>query len=165
VLRRDPDRGEFTPTGWVDPGVGDTVDAGDIPSVNWMGVGRILYGGRKHLQISKREAARRAGISEALWRQLEDGGKEVKGKVILPNPRPENLFAAAKAVGINPQRVFDHLDREMPPGLTREIFDDRLAHRITHLSDRDRQIVERLVDSMLDAQDSPEESAPDESTT
>ena len=72
----------------------------DPDAKGWYFVGHRLYQGRKRFQISKREAARRAGISEALWRQLEAGGKELNGEVILPNPRPENLYAVAVAVAV-----------------------------------------------------------------
>ena len=45
---------------------GPEVDVGSVDSQAWLGIGRRLYQGRKSRQISKREAARRAGISEAL---------------------------------------------------------------------------------------------------
>jgi hypothetical protein len=38
---------------------------------------------------------------------------------------------------------------EMPEAATREMSQDILAHKISHLSDRDRAVVEALVNSML----------------
>jgi transcriptional regulator with XRE-family HTH domain len=138
---------------------GPPVDLDSVDSQAWLGIGRRLYQGRKSRQISKREAARRAGISEALWRLLEDGGREVNGRLVLPNPRPENLLAAALAVGQEPEIIFEEANLELPSSFVREMHDDRLAHKITHLSERDRMLVERLVDSMLAVAEPPPDAA------
>ncbi|MHB8505592.1 MAG: hypothetical protein ACYDEN_07720, partial [Acidimicrobiales bacterium] len=126
----------------------------------WYRIGRLLCQGRKHAQISKREAARRARISEALWRLLENGGRDVNGTWMLPNPRPENLLAATLAVGIEPEHVFSEIDITPPTHALRGIYDDRLAHKVGHLSDHDRYLVERLVDTMLQKQYEEREQDP-----
>jgi hypothetical protein len=87
---------------------------------------------------------------------LEDGGRDVSGRLVLPNPRPENLLAATLAVGMDPQIVFEEADLELPSTFVTEMYDDRLAHKITQLSERDRTLVEKLVDSMLAVAEPPQ---------
>ena len=91
----------------------------DPERLAWAEIGRSLYLGRKRLQISKREAARRAGISEALWRQLEGGGEMMTTGTFLPNPRSDNLVAAALAVGEDPAEFFTRLGRDAPENIER----------------------------------------------
>jgi hypothetical protein len=50
--------------------------------------------------LSKREAARRAGISEGRWRQIVTGQQKAGGGIVVPaNPRRETVIAMAEAVG------------------------------------------------------------------
>ena len=121
----------------------------------WRQIGQRLWEGRKRLQLSKREAASRAGISEALWRQLEGGGKLVEGRVIKPNPRPENLYGALKAVGEDPEAAFDFLHWDIPERLPAQEYDDRLDAKLARLSQRDRAIIERAINTMLELPDNP----------
>jgi len=58
--------------------------------------GRLLEAARGGM--SKREAARRAGISEGRWRQVVTGVQSAGGTTIPVNPRRETLIAMAKAV-------------------------------------------------------------------
>lgn len=52
--------------------------------------------------VSKREAARRAGISEGRWRQIVTGQQKAGAGVVVPaNPRRETVIAMAAAVGAN----------------------------------------------------------------
>lgn len=111
-------------------------------------IGRQLYMGRKKFQISKREAARRAWISEALWRQLEGGGHKLEPGIFLPNPRPENLVAAAMAVELDPVPFFEFLGRDAPAGVER-FAAGGFTIRFNQLNQRDQYIVIQLVESML----------------
>jgi transcriptional regulator with XRE-family HTH domain len=153
LLRRQPNDEGPLPDEEAYHGAAVDIDSADYRA--WARIGRLLYQGRKSRQISKREAARRAGISEALWRLLEDGGRDVNAQWVLPHPRPENLLAATLAVGMDPQIVFEEADLQLPSTFAGEMHDDRLAHKITHLSERDRTLVERLVDSMLAVAEPP----------
>ncbi|GEM_PF-2436263 len=119
-------------------------------TVGWRTVAETLGAARKRLKLSKRQAARRAGISEGTWRQLERGPTFEGGSVYVNQTRPENLYAAARAVGVDPKIVFGAFNEEVPEGLDFTPYDDRLARKIARLDVRDRDIVERLVDSMLD---------------
>lgn len=77
-------------------------------------VGALLKQARG--RTSKRKAAQRAGFSEALWRQLEDGYRTVQQGVTVPvNPRDDTLEAAAKAVGLDPAEVFRAAGRPYEP--------------------------------------------------
>lgn len=83
----------------------------------WKAVGRELTEARLRLGISKREAARRADLSDGAWRHLEAGVKKAYGTMVLPNPRPENLIAAAKAVDLNPVILFELTRQRIPDEL------------------------------------------------
>jgi transcriptional regulator with XRE-family HTH domain len=120
-------------------------------TVAWRFVAETLMAARLRLRLSKRQAARRAGISEGTWRQLEKGPEFMNGVLYTNNTRPENLFAAARAVGVEPKVIFDAFGEEVPSGVDFTPYDDRLAKKISRLEVRDRDIVERLVDSMLDS--------------
>jgi transcriptional regulator with XRE-family HTH domain len=70
-------------------------------------VGQQLEAARKAAGIkSMREAARRAGFSEATWRQLESGKRQLApGHVVTPNPKPDTLIAAARVTGLDPVQL------------------------------------------------------------
>jgi transcriptional regulator with XRE-family HTH domain len=119
-------------------------------TVAWRFVAETLTAARLRLRLSKRQAARRAGISEGTWRQLEKGPEFMNGVLYTNNTRPENLFAAARAVGVEPKVIFDAFAQEVPAGVDFTPYDDRLAKKISRLEVRDRDLVERLVDSMMD---------------
>lgn len=53
---------------------------------------------RKHLGLSLRRAASRAGISEATWRQLVRGGVNVRDEWVPRAPRRSQLLTMAAAV-------------------------------------------------------------------
>jgi transcriptional regulator with XRE-family HTH domain len=120
----------------------------DPERLAWAEIGRSLYLGRKRLQISKREAARRAGISEALWRQLEGGGEMMTTGTFLPNPRTDNLVAAALAVGEDPAGFFSRLGRDAPENIER-FAGGGFTIRFNLLDDHDQAVVIMLVESML----------------
>jgi transcriptional regulator with XRE-family HTH domain len=115
----------------------------------WALVGSYLRTGRERARLSKRAAARRAGISEGLWRHLEAGEKKVQGVTVFPNPRSENLVAVAQAVALDPRPIFRAIGRASGPIPDFEPADDSLEARIDRLNYRDRRLVEQLVESML----------------
>jgi transcriptional regulator with XRE-family HTH domain len=69
--------------------------------------GRLLEAARVKAGLSKREAARRAGISEGRWRQVVTGLQKQAGVRIPVNPRPATLSAMARAVGADVARVLE----------------------------------------------------------
>lgn len=146
LVRRDPDNDD--PGSWQRTREGAEALETDPERRAWAFIGDRLYQGRKKFQISKREAAKRAGISEALWRQLEGGGEMAKPGIFLPNPRPENLAAAALAVDEDPEVFFEALGRDMPEGIER-FAGNGFTVRFNQLNHRDQYVIIQLVESML----------------
>lgn len=70
-------------------------------------VGRQIEAARAAAGIrSMRAAARKAGFSEATWRQLESGRRQLApGHVVAPTPRIDTLVTAAHAVGLSPSQL------------------------------------------------------------
>ena len=145
-VRRDSE--EDDPSVWQDTEEGRQALATDPERQAWAIIGRSLYLGRKSLQISKREAARRANISEALWRQLEGGGEMLTTGSFVPNPRNDNLVAAALAVNQDPAEFFERLGRDVPDGIER-FAGGGFTIRFNLLDDHDQAVVILLVESML----------------
>ena len=121
------------------------------PQPDWLALGRLIRQERIRLGISKREAARRAELSEAAWRHLEAGFKLIGETMVWPNPRNENLLAAAAAVEISPEVAFTYAARPMPEGLSVSPTPSALAERIQALDPTDRALVESLI-SRLEAE-------------
>ncbi len=68
--------------------------------------------------------------------------------LFVPNPRPANLVAAATAVEIDPERLFDILGREVPEGIEK-FAAGGFTVRFNQLHQRDQYLVIQLVESML----------------
>lgn len=149
-VRRDSEQDD--PAAWQATPEGFQALETDPLRQAWAVIGRQLYMGRKKFQISKREAARRAGISEALWRQLEGGGHMLEPGLFLPNPRPENLVAAAMAVEIDPKPLFELIGRDAPDGVEK-FAAGGFTIRFNLLDQRDQYIIIQLVESMLATRD------------
>lgn len=122
----------------------------------WQAVGRELTSARLRLGISKREAARRADLSDGAWRHLEAGVKKAYGTMVLPNPRPENLIAAAKAVDLNPVILFELTRQQIPDELkflttqraTNLATPDGSTISLDGLSDNDVDLIAALVERL-----------------
>lgn len=78
----------------------------------WRLVGKMLKEAREALDISKREAARRAGVSDSQWGHYESGTRKVQGAHLLPNPSNRHLEAVAQAVNLDPVRLFTAAGRK-----------------------------------------------------
>ena len=128
-------------------------------STRWSEFGRFLVERRDQLGISRRDAAKQAKVSESTWKVLETGQKDrTRGIRVLPNPGVEVLEAMAstlevpleellKRVGRRPgDRGREALPAQRPPA-SEERAD--LARKVARLGDRDRHLVEGLVDAML----------------
>lgn len=83
---------------------GDDAAMNDTNDTNrWVALGRALAGHRTQRGMSKRAAAHAAGFSEATWRQLEAGVRNVSpGIEVEMSARPETVITAASAVGMDP---------------------------------------------------------------
>jgi len=125
--------------------------------------GRWLAEQRESRGLRRRDAARRAKVSEALWRDLETGRKEAIGGIrLLPNPSQDVLERVALALELPVEDVLARIGRprvrhRAPIGGP---SDDKapegdaslLTVKIRRLSERDRLIVERVVDVMIENQ-------------
>ena len=130
-------------------------------SQQWVEFGRWLAEQREQRGLRRRDAARRAKVSEALWRDLETGRKEAIGAIrLLPNPSADVLERVAAALELPMEDVLARIGRparqpRSPAGSVGgapRVEDDGslLAVKLRRLSDRDRIVVERLVDAMLE---------------
>ena len=82
----------------------------------------LLYLARSGQHLSIREAARRAGISENRWRQVEAGYQTVRKGVKVPaNATAATLASMARVVGLTPDRLEAEGQRPDAAGILREM--------------------------------------------
>jgi transcriptional regulator with XRE-family HTH domain len=131
-------------------------------SRQWVEFGRWLVEQREERGLRRRDAARRAKISETLWRDLETGRKEAIGGIrLLPNPSQDVLERVAAALELPVEDVLARVGRatavrrSMVRTDAPKADDDGslLSIKLRRLSDRDRILLERLVDAMLEHED------------
>jgi transcriptional regulator with XRE-family HTH domain len=139
--------------------------AGDVDeSQQWVQFGRWLAEQRELRGLRRREAARRAKVSETLWKDLETGRKEAIGGIrLLPNPSPDVLERVAGALEVPVEDLLARIGR--PPRRVRPLAAVTDGHRdedeslltlkLRRLSERDRVLVERLVDTMIEHEERP----------
>jgi transcriptional regulator with XRE-family HTH domain len=122
----------------------------------WVEFGVYLRQQRDNVGLSRREAARRSKVPESTWKDLETGQKTSYGGVrVLPNPAPDVLAKMAKVLELSPEELTRHVGRLTPKSKSSSTSGSRdgvsaLTARIARLSDRDRHLVEFLVDQMLE---------------
>jgi transcriptional regulator with XRE-family HTH domain len=129
-------------------------------SQQWVEFGRWLAEQREQRGLRRRDAARRAKVSETLWRDLETGRKEAIGAIrLLPNPSADVLERVAAALEVPVEDVLARIGRparqprsSSPRSGSTAVEDDGslLGVKLRRLSERDRALVERLVDGMLE---------------
>ncbi|HXQ43966.1 MAG TPA: helix-turn-helix domain-containing protein [Acidimicrobiales bacterium] len=131
-------------------------------SRQWVEFGRWLVEQREERGLRRRDAARRAKISEALWRDLETGRKEAIGGIrLLPNPSQDVLERVASALELPVEDVLARVGRatasrrRLAPADAPKADDDGslLSIKLRRLSERDRILLERLVDAMIEEED------------
>ncbi len=133
-------------------------------SQQWVEFGRWLAEQREQRGLRRRDAARRAKVSETLWRDLETGRKEAIGAIrLLPNPSADVLERVAAALEVPVEDVLSRIGRparrprsSATAGSGSSPSDDDgslLSVKLRRLSERDRALVERLVDGMLEYED------------
>jgi transcriptional regulator with XRE-family HTH domain len=133
-------------------------------SQQWVEFGRWLAEQREQRGLRRRDAARRAKVPETLWKDLETGRKVAIGGIrLLPNPSPDVLERVAGALELPVEDVMARIGRPARrprslaavPGDTARTAEEGslLAVKLRRLSERDRALVERLVDAMLEHED------------
>lgn len=145
----------------LDSGAGNRHSGHVDESRQWVEFGRWLVEQREERGLRRRDAARRAKISEALWRDLETGRKEAIGGIrLLPNPSQDVLERVAVALEVPIEEVLARVGRAtsarrvLAPDLPKADDDGSLLSiKLRRISDRDRILIERLVDGMLEHED------------
>jgi len=135
-------------------------------SRQWVEFGRWLTEQREERGLRRRDAARRAKVSEALWRDLETGRKEAIGGIrLLPNPSHDVLERVASALELPVETLLARIGRPtvgqggqagaaLHGGHNPEEDGSVLALKLRRLSERDRLIVESVVDVMIENEES-----------
>ncbi|MCZ4557923.1 helix-turn-helix transcriptional regulator [Rhodococcus maanshanensis] len=113
-------------------------------------VGRLIEAGRIQAHLSKRAAARAAGISEGRWRQIEDGYEVKQGQHFPVRTSPETLVAMAGALGLDAGPILEAagFDRDAAsiPVASHQVVD------VTGLSADDIERVRTIVDALRKAE-------------
>jgi transcriptional regulator with XRE-family HTH domain len=131
-------------------------------SQQWVEFGRWLTEQREEKGLRRREAAKLAKVSEAQWRDLETGRKQAIGGIrLLPNPSQDVLERVAAALDLPFDELSSRIGRNFRSGPRRATMgvvradDDGslLPTKLRRLSDRDRALIETLVDAMLESGD------------
>jgi transcriptional regulator with XRE-family HTH domain len=132
-------------------------------SRQWAEFGKWLAERREERGLRRRDAAKRAKIPEAAWRDLETGRKEAVGAIrLLPNPSDDVLERVAGVLELPVEAVLARIGRHEPgqthshPAGNGHTARDRgrdgstLEAKLRRLSERDRALVGALVDAMLE---------------
>ena len=156
----DPPAGVPSTSEGLDGQGGNRHADGVDESQQWVEFGRWLVKQREEHGLRRRDAARRAKVSETLWRDLETGRKEAIGAIrLLPNPSADVLERVAGALDLPVDDVLArigrpaHRPRPRRPSRVDSARSEEgalLAVKLRRLSERDRAVVERLVDAMLE---------------
>lgn len=100
-------------------------------------LGHLLEEAREQvLRISGREAARRAGITEARWRQVVRGVQTRRdGRQVPANPKPVTVVAMALAVEIDPAEALDTAGIDASPATVAQLVQEVQSQPGSSLSD------------------------------
>ncbi|MBV8160154.1 MAG: helix-turn-helix transcriptional regulator [Acidimicrobiia bacterium] len=122
----------------------------------WVEFGLYLRQQRDNVGLSRRDAARKSKVPESVWKDLETGHKTSYGGVrVLPNPAADVLARIAGVLELSPEELNRHVGRlnhkpkSASGGGSRDGV-SALTQKIARLSDRDRRLVESVVDQMLE---------------
>ena len=111
----------------------------------WAELSRVMSQRRDELGLSRREAARRARVTEKAWKLLESGTGVTRGSVrIMPNVSAAELERIADALELPPDDLagtMQHTVGAVPA--------DSLCARIALLGHADRRLVEHLVERLI----------------
>ena len=123
----------------------------------WVEFGTYLRQQRDKVGLSRREAARRSKVPESTWRDLETGQKTSYGAGVrvLPNPGSDVLAKMATVLELSTEELTRHVGRltskpKSTTGAAARDGSNLLAQKIGRLDERDRRLVESMVDQMLE---------------
>jgi len=121
----------------------------------WVEFGVYLRQQRDKVGLSRREAAKRSKVPESTWKDLESGAKTSCGGVrVLPNPGADVLEKMAQVLELTPEELTRHVGRptrtkSASSGAARNNASP-LAQKVARLGERDRRLIEAMVDQMLE---------------
>lgn len=120
----------------------------------WTEFGHFLVEQRERLGLRRRDAAKRAKMSEHDWRALEIGYREEFGGVrVLPNPAADVLERMARALELPVDELVSRIGPRPTPAPAESHGDDAettvLARRIGRLRMEDRQLIAALIERLL----------------
>jgi transcriptional regulator with XRE-family HTH domain len=99
-------------------------------------LGRLVEDARtQSLGISAREAARRAGISSARWRQVVTGFQPKAGGTVPVNPTARTVIAMALAVDVDPTAALEAAGQEINPRAVESLVADVRRRMVASLDD------------------------------
>ncbi|MDP9799378.1 transcriptional regulator with XRE-family HTH domain [Catenuloplanes nepalensis] len=114
-------------------------------------LGLLLEEAREGLRLSVREAAKRAGMSDARWRQVVRGWQSSRGRRLEVRPRPVTVIGMAKAVRVDDRSAL----AAAGISLTEEQYEAALDElRVARAPARDR---DAELDAVLASADFPSE--------
>lgn len=103
-------------------------------------LGPVLEAARIERGLSTREAARRAGVSDTQWRNLERGFELRKGTRLEVSPRVDTVAKVARAIGLDVKQALElaglpTVDADVPPdpdlsGVSDEALLDEVRRRM-----------------------------------
>jgi transcriptional regulator with XRE-family HTH domain len=128
----------------------------------WREFGDHLKDLRLERGLERTQLAERAGVAYHTLTTLENGGKNISGEWVIPNPKDEQLAKLAHALGVTVESLFKQVGRyaERPRtkasrrgvGLRRD-QDDELRRRFAEMEERVARVERQL------AGEEPEEPA------
>lgn len=119
-----------------------------LNTVEQWNVGKRITEARTKLGLSKRQAAQRAGISEAWWRQLENGWVMKSGKRAPITIPVETIAQMTWAVGINPITLLGELNEAGYPATEKELLRGVITARVQPLNIAALRLLNSFLDSM-----------------
>lgn len=122
--------------------------AAKMKHVQQWNVGKKIQEKREKLGISKREAARRAGISEAWWRQLENGYITTGGEQKMITIPVETVAQMMWAVGINAITLLDDLNEAGYTATEEQLLRGTIQARLATMNLAGLRITSSFLDSV-----------------
>jgi transcriptional regulator with XRE-family HTH domain len=118
-------------------------------------LGDLLRTARERRKLGIAGAAKRAGMSQGKWHQIERGVRAVAGGHVPFRPKPDDIVTAARAVFVDPRealRAADYDPEKDAPDLAASptITSAELAAKLQRLTPAQRAAVLATINSMLD---------------
>ncbi|WP_190824729.1 helix-turn-helix domain-containing protein [Saccharopolyspora pogona] len=127
----------------------------ESPEIEPWPLGDLLKKARERRKLGIAGAAKRAGMSQGKWHQIERGVRAVAGGYKPFRPKPDDIVTAARAVNADPREALraagydpkiDAPDLEATPTITVS----ELAAKLKRMTPGQRSAVLGMINSILD---------------